>query len=471
MTLLGLELSDAGILVAGDNPTRLLTVDGQEKESPGFAIPEKKRLLVGKSASDKAHLFPLQVINGFWDQLNTEPLKQQNRHAQNHAEIACTHLFHIWEIVKQYGDEMVMAVPNYYRREQLGLILGMAQELSIPVKGFVSLPIATSYHAYPDAMLLHLDIHLHRFEIIHLHQGEHLTVQNAVTFQEISLEQLFRRWVETIAEEFVHTTRFDPLHQATTEQELYNRLPAALDIFKHQSSCLFELSHGKHRYRINLLRDVLVQKSKKIYDDICQFIEKMRDDHGKNNFLIVLQMTHRVACLPGLKNKLFEIENCKISELEPGAGALGVLKLWNQLSDEHFGNGASFFTSRPWQRAESKTFGAISYETSHTIRPSHLLYRDVAYPISEKPLIIGCDQYPFGKGIGVEAKSSDVSKKHCTVHREDDRIVLTDHSSQGTFVDNRQVNKSAILELGQIIRLGTSRETIRLIACLEADET
>jgi hypothetical protein len=449
----------------------LLTVDGQKKESPGFAIPEKKRLLVGKPASDKAHLFPLQVINRFWDQLNTEPLKQKNRHAQNHAEIAYTHLFHVWEIVKQYGDEMIIAVPNFYSKEQLGLILGMAKELSIPVKGFVSLPIAASYHAYPNAMLLHLDIHLHRFEITYLHQGEYLTAKNSVTFEEISLEQLYRSWVETIAEEFVHATRFDPLHQAATEQELYNRLASALDIFKNQPSFLFELSHGKNSYRITLLRDVLFQKSEKIYDEICRFIEKMRDDHGKNNLLTVLQTTHRVACLPGLKDKLLEIENCKIIELEPGAGALGVLKLRDPLTDRHFKNGASFFTSRPWQQTESTTSRAISYQTSHTINPSHLLYRDVAYPVSEKPLIIGCDHYPFGKGIRVEAKSSDVSKKHCTVQREDNRIVLTDFSSQGTFVDNRQINGSAILELGQIVRLGTSRETIRLIACLEADET
>jgi hypothetical protein len=471
MTLLGLELADSGILVAGDNPIRLLTVDGQEQESPGFAIPEKERLLVGKPASDKAHLFPLQVINRFWDQLNTEPLKQKNRHAQNHAEIAYTHLFHVWEIVKQYGDEMIIAVPNFYSKEQLGLILGMAKELSIPVKGFVSLPIAASYHAYPNAMLLHLDIHLHRFEITYLHQGEYLTAKNSVTFEEISLEQLYRSWVETIAEEFVHATRFDPLHQAATEQELYNRLASALDIFKNQPSFLFELSHGKNSYRITLLRDVLFQKSEKIYDEICRFIEKMRDDHGKNNLLTVLQTTHRVACLPGLKDKLLEIENCKIIELEPGAGALGVLKLRDPLTDRHFKNGASFFTSRPWQQTESTTSRAISYQTSHTINPSHLLYRDVAYPVSEKPLIIGCDHYPFGKGIRVEAKSSDVSKKHCTVQREDNRIVLTDFSSQGTFVDNRQINGSAILELGQIVRLGTSRETIRLIACLEADET
>jgi hypothetical protein len=471
MTLLGLELSDAGIMAAGDNPTRLLTVDGQEKESPGFAIPEKERLLVGKPASDKAHLFPLQVINRFWDQLNTESLKQKNRHAQNHAEIACAHLSHVWEAVKQYGNEMIIAVPHFYSREQLGLVLGMAQELSIPVKGFVSLPIAASYHAYPNAMLLHLDIHLHRFEIIHLHQDEHLTAKNSMTFQEINLEQLYRNWVETIAEEFVHATRFDPFHQAATEQELYDRLTSVFDIFKHQSSFLFELSHGKDQYHINLFRDVLVQKSETIYNNICRFIEKMRDDHGKNNFLTVLQMTHRVACLPGLKDKLLEIENCNIIELEPGAGALGVLKLRDQLADQHFKNGASFFTSRPWQQAESQTSPAISYQTSDMIRPSHLLYRDVAYPIFEKPLIIGCDHYSFGKGIHIQAKPSDVSQKHCTVHRKDSRIVLTDYSSQGTFVDNRQVKESAILELGQTVRLGTFRETIRLIACLKADET
>ena len=261
MTLLGLELSDAGILVAGEKPIRLLAVDGQNRESPGFAIPDKKGLLVGHSAARQAHLFPIQVINRFWDRLNTEPLQQKNRLVQNHAEIACAHLSHIWENVKIHGDEMIVAVPDYYDRDQLGLILGMAQELSIPIKGFVSLPIAASFTPRPDAVLLHLDIHLHRFEIVYLRQDEQLTRENSVAVQEINLEQLYRNWVESIAEEFVRTTRFDPLHQAATEQELYSRLPAALEIFKSQSSFIFEISHGKHRYRTPLLWDLLKQKS------------------------------------------------------------------------------------------------------------------------------------------------------------------------------------------------------------------
>jgi len=471
MTLLGLELSDAGIFVAGEKPARLLAIDGQNPESPGFAIPEKKRLLVGNPAASKAHLFPLQVINRFWDRLNTEPLKQKNRHVQNHAEIACAHLSHIWENVKIHGDEMIVAVPDYYGREQLGLILGMARELSIPVKGFVSLPIAASLTPYPDAMLLHLDIHLHRFEIVYLRQDEQLTREDSVAVQEINLDQLYRGWVESIAEEFVRTTRFDPLHQAATEQELYSRLPAALEIFKSQPSFIFEIAHGKHRYRTPLLWDLLKQKSEAVYEDIRRSIVKMRDAHGKNSRLIALQLTHRIARLPGLKDKLSEIDHCEIMELEPGAGALGVLRIWDQLKDRRSGNGASFFTSRPWGQAEPKVSQTISYETPGKMRPTHLLYGDVAYPISQNPLFMGSDPYPAGKGIYVPAQSSGVSKKHCTVHRDGDRTILTDTSNHGTFVNDQRVDGSTILKLGQIVRLGTSGETFRLIACMETHET
>ena len=37
MSLLGLELSDAGILVAASKPAGLLEIDGNSVESPGFA--------------------------------------------------------------------------------------------------------------------------------------------------------------------------------------------------------------------------------------------------------------------------------------------------------------------------------------------------------------------------------------------------------------------------------------------------
>ena len=83
MSLIGLELNDTGILAAAGNPPELIDLDGQVQESPGFALPQKKELLVGKTAQSRAHYFPRQIMNHFWDQLNTEPLEKSGRHVPN----------------------------------------------------------------------------------------------------------------------------------------------------------------------------------------------------------------------------------------------------------------------------------------------------------------------------------------------------------------------------------------------------
>ena len=117
MRLLGLELSDAGIMLAGSDPVQLLEIDGTECESPGYAFPEKKLLVVGKAAQQKAHLLPRLVISHFWDQLNTEPLDHPGPYTQqNHAEIACAHLAKIWHIASSLHDSCGLKVHRSYLR-------------------------------------------------------------------------------------------------------------------------------------------------------------------------------------------------------------------------------------------------------------------------------------------------------------------------------------------------------------------
>ena len=41
MSIIGLEISDAGIMAAGSAANSLLAVDGKALESPGFALSEK----------------------------------------------------------------------------------------------------------------------------------------------------------------------------------------------------------------------------------------------------------------------------------------------------------------------------------------------------------------------------------------------------------------------------------------------
>jgi len=391
MSIIGIELCDAGIMAADGTTEKLLQIDGQAYESPGFALPQKDGLLVGKAAESKAHLFPRQIVHHFWDHLDTGPLEPPGQYVpQSTAEIAYNHLDRIWQHIQKHGHEIIIAVPGFYDRQQLGLILGIANELSIPVKGFVPMALAASPGGHPGKMMLHLDIHLHRLEVTYLKQGQQLTLEDSVTGTEKGLIHLHKQWADAIAQEFVGSTRFDPFHQAASEQELYHRLPGILFNLQHSPSIAFELTGGSRTYGITLTRELLARKAVSVYTEIRQIIEGLRTQHGENEPSVVLQLTHRLARLPGCREVLAGIKKAEIFELDQGAGARGALEIWQQLADQSGSEEISFFTSRPLQPVLSAQTHARSIDDSLAQNPTHLLYRSIAYPITDKGLAIGC---------------------------------------------------------------------------------
>ena len=473
MSLLALELNDTGILVAGAESGGLLKIDGNSVESPGFALPEKKRLTVGVAAERKAHLYPRQVLNRFWDQLNIEPLEQPNPFAQNHAEIAFEHFAHIWETAKHRGKELVIAVPGFYTREQLGFILGITQELGIPVKGFVPTAVASVPEQLPQGLLLHLDLHLHRFEVTRLERGEQLSQKETASSEGNGLSKLYRRWVDAIAEELVRSTRFDPLHQAATEQELYDRLPGVLNALCQGPSVHFEMTGGSQVYHVTLTHDLFFKKAAPVFEQMRHLVDRIYDRYGKAEARLVLMLTDRVTRLPGMKDMLAEIENCHIITLHSGAGVFGLLGSMRPLYEQHAGSSAPFLTSRPLPAEGPVSHKKVRQPLKAQQKPSHILYRNLAYPITEKPLIIGNQKFAGGSGIQIQGEIAGVSRKHCAVQLHGDKVVLSDYSTYGTFVDEEPVNRTTVLLLGQTVRVGTPGEVLKLIACMdnETDET
>jgi hypothetical protein len=471
MRLIALELSDAGIMAAAKEPLGLLQLDGEDRESPGFALPDETRLLVGRKAERRARLHPLQVNNAFWDQLNTEPLKQASQYARNHAEMAHAHLAHIWEKIRGRGNEMVMAVPAFFARDQLGLILGITEALGIPLKGMVSLSVAAASKPCPDRVLLHLDIHLHRSVVTFLEQGERLTQKDVLTAKKKGLRHLYSEWVKAIAEAFVRKTRFDPLHEASTEQELYDRLPVVMAGLEQNPSVLFEMVVGSKSYRVNLSRELFVAKAQGVFQEIGEMIDLMRKRHGKPGQPVTLQLTHRMAPLPGCGEMLATLEGAQEKELEPGAGAFGALNLWQEFSSPEVG--VTLLTSRPWQSREAPAMTdhlSVKPISHGDTSPTHVLYRTVAYHLSDRALVIGTGGTQEGVDVRIEGELAGVSRRHCSIQRRGEQTILTDHSTYGTFVDGEQVTGTALLRLGQVIRVGTPGEELQLITSLETDE-
>jgi hypothetical protein len=471
MRLIALELSDVGIMVAAKEPLELLPLEGEDRESPGFALSDEALLLVGRAAERRARLHPLQIHSAFWDQLNTEPLKQPSQHARNHADMAYAHLAHIWKRIRGSRDEMVMTVPAFLARDQLGLILGITKALNIPLKGMVSLSVAVASKPCPDRLLLHLDIHLHRSEVTFLEQGERLAQKDVATARKKGLRHLYSEWVKAIAEAFVRTTRFDPLHEASTEQELYDRLAVVLAGLEQNPSVPFEMAVGAKTYRVNLSRELFATKAQGVFQEIGEMIDLMRKRHGKPGQPVTLQITHRLAPLPGFREMLATLDGAQERELETGAGAFGALDLWQEFSSP--GVGVTLLTSRAWQSREAPAMTehlSVTPISHGDTSPTHLLYRTVAYPLSDRPLVIGTGGTQDGVDVRIEGELAGVSRRHCSILRRGEEVILTDHSTYGTFVDGEQVTGTALLRLGQVIRVGTPGEELQLITSLETDE-
>ena len=205
MSLLGLELNDTGILVAGGNPAQLFDVETGEKESPGFALVHNDQVILGKDAHDSARLHPRLYTNRFWDELSAEQIKQPALEGKTNAELAYLHLSKIWDSIKGYGEGIALAVPAFFSHKQLGLILGITNELAIPVKGFAATAIAVSSEPYHEHLLFFLDIHLHRLEITFLEQGEQLTHKETKTIPGKGLHYLYSEWIKVIADDWIGT--------------------------------------------------------------------------------------------------------------------------------------------------------------------------------------------------------------------------------------------------------------------------
>jgi len=269
-----------------------------------------------------------------------------------------------------------------------------------------------------------------------------------------------------IAQEFVRATRFDPFHQAASEQQLYDRLPGILSHFKHNSSMVFEITGGSAPYSITLERDSIIHNAESVYSEVIRLVKRMQNKRGKDQTPLALQLSHRLSRLPGCKEMLATIEDVQIIDLERGAAAMGVPQIWNQLAAQGNHDGISFFTSRPWQRQQQSEDHRTPAEKAAPARPTHLLYGSIAYPITEKPLTIGCTQDSEKNDITISGETTGVSPRHCIIELFGREIVLNDISAHGTFVDENRVNGSIALKLGQIIRVGTPGERLQLIACI-----
>ena len=154
MGAIAIEINDSGLAVA--NEAGVLAIE------PGFARIDGGKIVTGEPARARARLNPRQTSSRFWSALSMDPGSAGSDIRKSTAELAYAQLESLWQRFGAGVTAVVLVVPGGYRTEQLGLLLGLAQECGMPVRALVDAAAAASVRPYPKRQLVYVDASLYR---------------------------------------------------------------------------------------------------------------------------------------------------------------------------------------------------------------------------------------------------------------------------------------------------------------------
>ena len=86
-----------------------------------------------------------------------------------------------------------------------------------------------------------------------------------------------------------------------------------------------------------------------------------------------------------------------------------------------------------------------------------------AHPLTAQAFVVGTAIPAGQRGIELRGQVNGISRSHCTIRREGDRIVVVDHSTYGSYLNGQRIDGQQTLALGDRLRLGSPGLELMLI--------
>ena len=453
MGAVAIEINDSGLAVA--NESGVLAIE------PGFARIEGGRIVTGEQARARARLQPRQTSSRFWSTLSMDPGSAGSDIANSAAELAFAQLESLWQRFGSGATDVVLVVPGGYRTEQLGLLLGLAQECGMPVRALVDAAAAASVRPYPKRQLMYLDASLYRVSLSLLEQNGEAQVraEHALAQGLAGIADVFAR---RIGEQFVRATRLDPFAHAETEQALFDGLTQWLEALQRDERVEIALKYRNEEFRITAERDPVLGVAKAAYRAILQLIAQHREP-GKR---LVVQLSDRVAMLPGFIGELSRLDDSQLERFGVAHAARSVLRVPSIAVAQ---GDVKLLKRVPWRDAPSDDGGESERRASEpapvlarTKPPTHVVHGGLAYRVGAAGLAIGSEADPQRRTV-VLSGSSGVSRLHCEVVLRDGELKLRDLSRFGTFVNEKRVAGETTLSRADVIRIGSPGAELHVV--------
>ena len=423
MALYAIELNDAGVRVIREGKIVC--------ESPGFAIIENNAVVTGVDAQSRAHLNPRAVNNRFWQQLNEAKLPNATRQCRHHADLAYHHLKSILHQVGRPSDA-VFSVPGHYNDEQLALLLGIAEACGLKISGLVDSSVAAVASCAPQGHYTVADIHQHHLTLTTVEVDKQVRRTTVDAVDQSGVNRIYEACVDLIADAFLEQSRFDPLHEADTEQLLYSHLPKWLDEATKAQEIQISVEYRGNRFSVKI--------PTRAFERVTEMVLAPVRDHlsGKSQLLLCASL----AQLPGCMNYLAPAQ-----VLKRDASYRGVAE--HRLELMAGKTGVSFVTSLPPASSPSlDAFSTPASEAADTSRnATHLLAGSYARALSSNPIYLVPD--------GTIASTADGSQS-CAITL-DEGIATLRVNGADTRLNGESVSGSCQIKPGDHITLQGGR--------------
>ena len=265
---------------------------GQRTSEPGAALVENNATIYGEPALARARLAPRGFQDQHWQLLNSDSLAVTAPGVENNADLVYRHLQQLAESVRGSDSPLICAVPGTVSNDQLGLLLGIAQEAGINISSFVNSALLYSLDISLPGKVWCIDVQNRRGILTELKRDSQSLAQvDSTDLPQLGMNGFIDGWLDLLTDQFVARSRFDPLRVAETEQQLFDQVRAWLPRGGPLSAAV---DHQNNQRAVDLSFEEAAGRAQQRY----------REAHRKLPAQATVVLTPMAAMLPGFATYL-----------------------------------------------------------------------------------------------------------------------------------------------------------------------
>lgn len=398
------------------NDNNILIQQGSKlSSSRGFAWVKGEEIFFDfdqeNTAVNFCRLQPQEILSRYWQQCAQTSIAVTNKNVRNSADLIWQHL----SAIRNHLDvqDVVFVVPSHYQADNLQLLLGIANSTGMQPQALVNKAVlAAQHYAQGDGKYLHVDLQLHQTVC------SSIEVLNGVAklldvdiLNDVSIYAIQDALLKSMQQSFVQGDRFDPLHYAETEQQLFDQLAVTAQTIEKDGKAMVVVQHRTHSYSIAIDSSQWNAVVKPFADKIYA----LGDKDMSISFLIQL-------------NKLFNgvvgtaFNNDRVINVEDEKNVK-----FNLSDDANEGDGLEYKIELPLLHnepitkvAEAKPQQSVRLDADHV---SHLMQQGKAVPLQNAILSLDNGMLSLAHGASSNFDSL-LNKKHIFVLNDSNRLTL-----------------------------------------------